>query len=79
MPIRKFRHVGEMEREVWYGRDDPHRFAAMRAAWEFARRTVQPEFPTGVYRFRSVEEAAEHREQWERRSFELLQRRRRGR
>ena len=79
MPVRRFRHVGEMEREVWYERDDPRRFAAMRAAWEFARRPVQPVFPPGVYRFRSVEEAAEHRELWERRSFELLQRRRRRR
>jgi hypothetical protein len=79
MPVRKFHHVSEMEREVWYDRDDPRRFEAMRAAWELARRTVKPEFPPGVYKFRTVEEAAEHREQWERRNFESLQRRRQRR
>jgi hypothetical protein len=76
MPVRKFRHVAEMERGVWYDRGDPRRFEAIRAAWELARRTLKPEFPPGVYRFRSVEDAEEHREQWERRSFESLQRRR---
>ena len=79
MSVRKFRDVAEMEREVWFRRDDPRLFAAMRAVWDFARRTVQPEFPPGVYRFRSVDEAAAQRERWERRSFEAFQRRRRDR
>jgi hypothetical protein len=77
MPVRKFRHVGEMERELWYRRDDPRLFAAIRAVWGFARRTVQPVFPPGVYKHRSADEAAQQRERWERRSFEAFQRRRR--
>lgn len=77
MTVRKFRHVGEMEREVWFDNDDPSRFAAINAVWDFAQRTVQLRFPPGVYRFRSAEDAAEQRERWERQNFEAFQRRRR--
>ena len=79
MPVRKFRHVGEMEQEVWFRRDDPRLFAAIKGVWDFAQRIVQPRFPPGVYRFRSIDEAAEQRECWERQSFEAFQRRRRRR
>ena len=77
MPVQRFRNVAEMEREVWYRRDDPRLFAAIKAVWDFAGRTVQPAFPPGVYRFRSAEEAAVQRDHWERLNFEAFQRRRR--
>ena len=51
MSVRKFRDVSEMEREVWYRRDDPRLIAAIRAVWDFAGRTVQPAFPPGVCSF----------------------------
>lgn len=66
MSVQKFRGVADMEREVWYRRDDPRLLAAIRAVWDFAERTVQPAVPSGVYRFRSAEEAAAQPEHWER-------------
>jgi hypothetical protein len=77
MSVQKFRDVSEMDREVWYRRDDPRLIAAIRAVWDLAGRIVQPAFPPGVYRFRSFEEAAAQRERWEKRNFEAFQRRRR--
>jgi hypothetical protein len=48
MPVRKYRHVGEMDRDIWYQRGDPRLFRAIRAVWNFAQRIVQPRFPPGV-------------------------------
>jgi hypothetical protein len=78
MGVRRFKDVSEMEQEVWFSRDDPRRFAAMRSAWDFARQTLRPRFPPGVHRCRSAEEAAEQRERWERQNLETFQRRRRS-
>jgi hypothetical protein len=75
MPVRKFRHVGEMDRDIWYRRGDPRLFRAIRAVWNFAQRIVQPSFPPGVYRFGSVEDAAAQRELWEGHNIEAMRRR----
>jgi hypothetical protein len=75
MPVRKYRHVGEMDRDIWYERGDPRLFRAIRAVWSFAQRTIQPRFPPGVHRFASVEDASEQRRLWERRNIDAMRRR----
>jgi len=70
MPIRKFRDVTEMEGNTWREPGDPRLFEAIRATWEFAHRTLQPHFPPGVYKHRSIEDAERLREVWERANFE---------
>lgn len=79
MPVRKYRHVGEMDRETWYRRGDPQLFRAMRAVWDLWQTLAQPTFPPGVYRYQSVEDADDQRRSWERRNIERLQRDRRSR
>jgi hypothetical protein len=74
MPVRKYRHVGEMDRDIWYRRGDPQLFRAMKAVWNLWQTLAKPTFPPGVYRFRSVEDASEQRKVWERRTIERLQR-----
>lgn len=69
MPVRKFRDVSEMEGNTWREPGDPELFRAIRATWEFARRTLQPRFPPGVYKHRSIEEAEAQREKWARANF----------
>jgi hypothetical protein len=78
MPVRRFRSVEEMEDNTWYGRNDPRLFQAIRSTWEFARKVTQPRFPPGVYKHRTVEEAQELREVWERANFVEFHRRRRA-
>jgi hypothetical protein len=76
MPVRKFRHVGEMDRDIWYHRGDPRLFRAIRAVWGLAQTLARPVFPPGVYRFRSIEDAAEQRRLWERRNIDAIRNRR---
>lgn len=78
MSVRKFKHVSDMESSVWFGRDDPRRFAAIKAAWDFARRTVGGRYPPGVYKHRSAADSAEQREVWELHNFQSFQRRKTG-
>jgi hypothetical protein len=76
MPVRKFRHVGEMEDALWYERGDTALFAAIARVWDFAERTCQPRFPPGVYKHRSIEEMDAQREAWEEANFRAFHERR---
>ncbi len=64
MPIRKFRSIEDMPDWTWYPPGDPRLEAALRALESFARATVDPRFPPGVYKHRSVEDAERLVEQW---------------
>jgi len=61
MPVYKYRHVGDMEDRSWREPGDPALYRAIRGTWDFARRTIRPRFPPGVYRHRSIAEAKELR------------------
>lgn len=78
MPVRKFRDVAEMEDDSWRQPGDPELFRAIRATWERAHRTLQPHFPPGVYKHRSIEEAEELRERWDEANFRAYRARRFG-
>ena len=77
MPVRRFRDVSEVP-EPWQDRG-PALIRAIRNVWAFAARTVPQQFPPGVYRHRSIEDAGRQRERWEQASFERFQEARRGR
>jgi hypothetical protein len=77
MPVKKFRDVSEMEGNTWYEPGDPRLFDAIRAVWDLAARITQPSFPPGVYKHRSIEEANELQEEWDRANFEAFRARRR--
>ena len=79
MPVYRYRDVSEMQDRSWREPGDPALFRAIRAAWDFARRTTQPRFPPGVYKHRSLAEAEAQREAWGRANFESFhERRKRG-
>lgn len=78
MPVRRFRRVEDMEDTLWRERG-PGLFAAIRRVWDFAARTVQPRFPRGVYRHRSIEEMNAQDEAWAQSNFEAFQARRSSR
>ena len=79
MPIKKYRSIDEMEGNTWRSAGDPKLFEAIRSTWDFARRTLEPRFPPGVYKHRSIEEAKLQREAWEKANFDAYQARRRSR
>ena len=76
MPVRKFRHVHEMERDIWYDPGNPRLFKAIKAVWGLAQTLARPTFPPGVYRFSSIDDATRQRDVWERRNIERIRRER---
>lgn len=73
MPIRKFRSIEEMDDNTWREPGDPRLFRAIRSTWDFAHRTLQPHFPPGVYKHRSVEAMWKQEEEWRQENFEQYQ------
>lgn len=78
MPVRKFRHVSEMESTLWYDRGDPALQRAIAGVWDFAARVCPLRFPRGVHKYRSIEEANADRERWEEANFRAFQERKRA-
>jgi hypothetical protein len=78
VPIRKFRDVSEMEETLWYDRRDPALPQAIARVWDFAARVCPLQFPRGVHKYRSVEDADADRERWEQANFDAFQARKRS-
>lgn len=76
MPFKKFRDVSEIP-DIWHEPGSPELFRAIKNVWEFAELTVQPRFPPGVYKFRSIEEMKKNKEVWERANVDAYQERQR--
>ncbi len=75
MPVRKYRDVSEMPDEVWHEPGSPGLLAAIHEVWAFAAATCPRQFPHGVYKHRSLEEAEAQRERWAREGLEAHWRR----
>jgi hypothetical protein len=78
VPIRKFRDVSEMEGTLWYDRGDPALPQAIARVWDFAARVCPLQFPRGVHKYRSAEDADADRERWEQANFDAFQARKRS-
>ena len=76
MPVRKFRDVSEMEDTLWYERTDPALPRAIAGVWDFAARICPLQFPRGVHKYRSIEEADADRDRWEEANFRAFHERR---
>jgi hypothetical protein len=76
MPVRKFRDVSEMEDTLWYERADPALPRAIAGVWDFAARMCPLQFPRGVHKYRSIDDANADRERWEEANFQAFQQRR---
>jgi len=78
MPVRRFRSIEDMPGAAWYEPGDPHLYVAMRRLREMTRRTLEPRFPPGVHKNRSIAEMNERQDAWElANQLALLARRRR--
>ena len=65
MPVRKFRSVAEMEPTVWLEPNDPELWATIAAVWSISAMLNPPNFPPGVYKHRSIEDANRMTLAWE--------------
>ena len=65
MPLKKFRSVEEMDehrRELWCDEPDAEYFQRVAELWELSSRTNPRTFPSGVFKYRSLEEAQADRD-----------------
>jgi hypothetical protein len=75
MGVRKFRSIEEMDGYRWYEPGDPALYRAIRRVWELGYRTVQPRFPPGVYKHRSLESMNARQQSWADANFAAYQER----
>lgn len=65
MPVRRLASLEQAEELCWLEPDDPRLAARIAAVWRLARKLAPKRYPPGVYRHRSIEEAARQAESWE--------------
>ena len=70
MPVRRFRSVEEMDGAPWHEPGSAALYRAVRRVWGLSHRLLQPRFPPGVYKHRSIEAMNEQQEAWDLANFE---------
>ncbi len=76
MPVRKYRSVADVP-PPWREAGDPDLARAIERVWDFGQRWIQPRFPPGLYKCRTMEEMNRLDEQWAAENFEAFRARRR--
>ena len=69
MGVRKFRSIEEMDGDRWYEPGDPSLDRAIRRVWELGYLTIQPHFPSGVHRHRTLESMNTLQDSWAEANF----------
>jgi hypothetical protein len=64
-----------MEGPHWYSPGDPELYRALRRVWSLHHRTLQPRFPPGVHRHRSIEDMNALQDRWDAENFAAHRRR----
>ena len=65
MPIQRFKTLQEAERALWNFHPDEAYFRNVAELWKFANALCPFEYPRGIFKFRSIEEANKQRFEWE--------------
>jgi hypothetical protein len=65
MPIYKYKSLEEAEWALWNFNPDETYFRKVAALWNLANRILPISYPKGIFKFRSMEEANNHRDQCE--------------
>lgn len=64
MPIQKFKSFEEAEKALWNFNPDDAYFQRVRRLFEFAEKLNPIRCPHGIFKFKTIEEANRHREEW---------------
>lgn len=65
MPIYKYKTFGEAERALWNFHPDEAYYEKVAELWEFANKLSPIKYPKGIFKFKSIEKANKHREEFE--------------
>jgi len=61
MPVQKFKSFEEAEKALWTSNPDDAYFKKVREFYKLFAKLSKFSYPSGVYKFRSVEEAERHK------------------
>jgi hypothetical protein len=65
MPVRKLSTLAADDDSLWLDPADPQLIPTIVAVWERSSRLCHPNFPPGVYKHTSIEDANRTTERWE--------------
>jgi hypothetical protein len=78
MPVYKFRRIEDMPGDRWLTPGDPAIVQSIRHVWGLASLVGPTGIPSGVHKYRSIEEMSADREVWEDRRIQRLRETRRS-
>jgi hypothetical protein len=64
MGIEKFKTFEEAERALWCFKPDAEYYKRVAELWKAANRLCPPDFPSGIFKYRTIEEANKQKEEW---------------
>jgi hypothetical protein len=66
MPVYKYKTFEAAERALWTFRPDADTWQNIADLWAFADQLAPITYPRGIFKFRTIEEANRHRDEYER-------------
>lgn len=64
MSIQKFKTLDEAEQALWCYNPDEKYFKQVRELFKLANRLCPPDFPRGIFKYRTMEEANNAKQEW---------------
>jgi hypothetical protein len=65
MPVYKFKTFKDAERALWNFQPDEIYYERLKDLWDIADKLNPIAYPKGIFKFKTLQEANEHREKWE--------------
>lgn len=65
MPVYKYKTYEEAEQALWNFHPDEAYFNKVAELWDFANKLSPLSCAKGIFKFRNIEEANKHRDEWE--------------
>ena len=65
MPIYKYKTFQDAEKALWNLEPDENYYKHASELWEIANQLSPVTYPRGIFKFRNIEDANKHREEWE--------------
>jgi len=64
MALQKFKSFQEAEQALWCFNPDKKYFKQVRELFRLANRLCPPDFPKGIFKYHTIEEANNAKEEW---------------
>jgi hypothetical protein len=64
MTIEKFKKFEDAERALWCFEPDEAYYKRVAEFWKLANRLCPPDFPQGIFKYKTIEEANKQKQEW---------------